>query len=178
MKSEHRTLAGKLQEEKKNYADLQEAEIPEAKVVALFIETRIAISPPYRNSGIKSAAGERRRRSEAKPRSGPDPGGTGRGERTTQNLEEHSRDMVRGAKRIELKTKINHLESQVDIAAGQIAAFEKEVEKKASKPTPWAGFDHRTNGKGRGRNRRTVPAAWPKNRNASALNSGPSHASR
>ena len=40
--------------------------------------------------------------------------------------------MIRQSLRIEMKNTIDRLESQVEISTGQLAAFEKDVEKKAN----------------------------------------------
>ena len=48
------------------------------------------------------------------------------------DLENQTRDQIRGAKRIALKQDIDRLESQAEILGDQIAAFEKEVEHKGN----------------------------------------------
>ena len=163
MKSEHRMLVGKLAEAKKTYGELQDVEIPEADVVLLLNN-----NPVYRDlkSRIAMLAGIDRIHNIAAAPGTKEPAGFGRtkaeleaAKAQLQELEDHSRDLVRGAKRIALKAEISHLESQVDIAAGQIAAFEKEVEKKANEADAVGQeFDHRTNGEGRRGKHRTGPA--------------------
>ena len=156
MKSEKRVLDGKLTDAKKTLADLQEAEIPEADVVMLLNNNLV-----YRDLKSREAmltAIDRVHNYAAAPGT-KEPAGFGRtkaeleaAKAQIQELEDHSRDMVRGAKRIALKTEINHLESQVDVAAGQIAAFEKEVEKKSHRRRRRREeYDHRANGEGRRR---------------------------
>ncbi len=85
--------------------------------------------------------------------------------------------MVRDAKRIELEQEIRRLESQVEISTEQLAAFEKEVEKKGQRSRrPWAAV--RSTHKWRGPRSRTSNAsctAWPKSGNASAWNSTSQH---
>ncbi len=49
-----------------------------------------------------------------------------------QELETHTREMIRAALRIELQNNVRRLESQLEISTGALAAFEKEVEKKAN----------------------------------------------
>ena len=115
---------------------MQDAEIPEADVVLLLNN-----NPVYRDlqSRIAMLAGIDRIHNIAAAPGTKEPAGFGRtkaeleaAKAQLQELEDHSRDLVRGAKRIALKAEISHLESQVDISTGQIAAFEKEVEKKAN----------------------------------------------
>ena len=45
-------------------------------------------------------------------------------------LDQQMRDQVRGGRRIELEREIHRTESQVDVSSEQLAAYEKEVEKK------------------------------------------------
>ena len=67
-------------------------------------------------------------------------------------MEQQSRDMVRGAKRIALEQEIRRLESQLEVSTEQLAAFEKEVEKQTQRGRlRGPQFDRGTNGAGRGR---------------------------
>ncbi|MGA2256480.1 MAG: hypothetical protein ABSG53_17665 [Thermoguttaceae bacterium] len=114
-------------------AGLIDAEIPEAEVVSLLngdpvyhdLRSRLAILESNRlridaaAPGTKPPLGPKQTQAELDAT-----------KVQLQTLEDHSRDLVRNAKRIALQAEIRHLERQVEISAGQIAAFEKEVEKK------------------------------------------------
>ena len=179
MKLEHRTLVGKLAEAKQTYGELQDVEIAEAEVLSLLYGDPVYhdLQPP-RESAIEPAPYQHGwTRNDATARAGPDPGGVECDEAQLQELEDHARDLVRGAKRIALKAEISHLESQVNIAAGQAALLRKRLRREPTMPTPRAVS--RSVRKWRSPMWKTSSGssiAWPKNRNASAWNSTPSPA--
>ncbi|MEI8373570.1 MAG: AAA family ATPase [Planctomycetota bacterium] len=136
MRSEHRVLLGRLQEAKRTLAELATAEIPETEVVVL-----LNSNPIYRDlqSRLTFLEGLSRLHMEAAAPGTKQPVGFARSKAELESakaqlltLEQKSTEQVRGAKRIELEREVHRLESRVDISTGQVAAFEKEVERKGN----------------------------------------------
>jgi len=136
MRSEHRVLLGRLQEAKRTLTELATAEIPETEVVVLLnnnpiyrdLQSRLAfleaVSRQHTDAaapGTKQPVGFTRTKAELES-----------ARAQVQTLEQKSAEQVRSAKRIELEREIRHLENQVEISTGQVAAFEKEVERKGN----------------------------------------------
>jgi capsular exopolysaccharide synthesis family protein len=136
MRAEHRMLLGKLQEAKRALADLPGAEIPETEVVVLLnnnpmyrdLQTRLGFLRQAKMAhGIALAPGTRETPTFARTNA--------EFESTTAQLEKldsDTRDQVRGAKRIALEQEIHRLESHVEVSTGQLAGFEKEVERRGN----------------------------------------------
>ena len=138
MKSEQRILVGKLQETERTLDEMQAdqagAEIPEVDVVML-----LNPNPVYRDlqSRLAMLQGFARIHSNAIAPGTKLPAGFNRTQADYEGtkaqidaLQEQTRKMVHDSKLIALKQEKSHLKSELDIYAGQITAFEKEVEKK------------------------------------------------
>ncbi len=138
MRAEHRALIGKLQETKRALQDLASnvTEIPETEVVMLLNN-----NPQYRDLQsrlLMLQQMEKQHMDQVVSGTKPSPGYV-RTKADYENtkaqldtLQQQSRDMVRGAKRIALEQDVRRLESQVQITVEQLAGFEKEVDRKAN----------------------------------------------
>ena len=131
MRSEHRLAVARLAEAKKMLQDAATAEIPETEVVLLLnnnpeyrmLKDRVAMlealkKPHERLTGVKPTIGMAWTETEWKALRAQ-----------LKALEQRSSDLVRG-RRVGLEEEIRRLESQIEISIGQMAAFEKEVERK------------------------------------------------
>ena len=135
MRAEHRNAVARLAEAKRVLQDLATAEIPQIEVVSL-----LNSDPNYHRLQKRIARLELKRRHEMeKLHSNEAAPGTEQArtqaelsstKEQLENLEQKSGDLVRGARRIALEMEIRRLESQIEISTGQLAAFEKEVERK------------------------------------------------
>jgi len=135
MRSENRMLIGKLKEVQVELKSLPDSEIPEVEVVTLLnnnpmyrdLQSRLAVlessdfNTDTATSGTKPPPGLARTQAELS-----------RVKARLQKLETDTRDQVRGARRIALERDLHRSETQVEISAQQLRAFEKEVEKKAN----------------------------------------------
>ncbi len=134
MRAAHRTLLGKQRETVKALDELKDADIPETEVVMLLygnpmyrdLQTRLtALEQVDRMHNFAQAPGTKepstyqRTKAELMATRGQ-----------VDELKKNCAEMVRSAKRIQYKTELSRLESEVEISQQQVAAFEKEVEKK------------------------------------------------
>jgi len=139
MKSEQRVAAGKLSEAEKRYNELENDQaatdlIPEADVAMLLnnnslyrdLQTRLALLQGINRlhsgaiaPGTKNPAGLNPSQAEYEG-----------AQALLEALRDQTRKMVRDAKLIALKQEKRHWEHEVNTAAVQAAAFEKEVAKK------------------------------------------------
>ncbi len=134
MRSEHRIAVARLAEAKRVLQDLAITEIPETEVVALLnnnpeyrdLQTRVAALKAFTDVQDRALVqGTRRPPTAVRAKAELD-----NATAQLQTLKEHSSDLVRGARRIGLEMEIRRLETQIEISTGQMAAFEKEVERK------------------------------------------------
>ncbi len=134
MRAEHRNLLGKIKEEETTVGELPKAEIAKTEVVMLLNN-----NPMYRDLQSRVTVLEQMQRmhtNSAAPGTRPPPtvarilGEYDTMKAQLQKLEEDSSDMVRDAKRIALQQDIRRLKCQEDISRDQLAAFEKQVDRK------------------------------------------------
>jgi capsular exopolysaccharide synthesis family protein len=134
MKAQQRTLLGKIIETNKALAEVKETEIPETEVVMLLNN-----NPMYRDlqSRLAILEGMDRVHTYAIAPGTKEPPAYGRTKADlestkaqVQKLKQDSIDMVRDARRIELKRELSRLEAEAATVADQVRSFEKEVEEK------------------------------------------------
>jgi hypothetical protein len=133
MRAEQRVLSGKLQEAKRAVQELAAFEVPEVQVAALLnnnpayreLQNRVVILESSRPKSDGTAP-------ETKPADESAQAELKGAKAQLQTLEAATRDQIRSALRIEWQNEVRRLESQVDISAKQLSAFEKEVERKGN----------------------------------------------
>ena len=137
MRSEQRTLVGKLQETTKALeemqADMTGSEIPELEVVSLLngdpmyrdLRSHLAILETNRLRANAAAPGTKQPLGHDEIKAEYD--GT---QAQLEKLHEQTRKMLHDAKLLALKQEKNRLQNEVDISREQIALSEKEVDKR------------------------------------------------